>query len=145
LNAEDPYNGFLPSAGRLLVAEWPSSEFEAIRIDTGIGDHVGTNYDSLLAKIVAHGPDRETAILQLQKALRTTSIVGIYTNQALLLDISEQAFFIDGQTYIDTIDNWDFGIRPVPLWFATAAATIFSQPIPAPPAPLANMGYWRLA
>src|SRR5687768_8445714 len=121
LNAEDPYNGFLPSAGKLLDYAFTESEY-GLRTGTGVGNVVGTHYDSLIAKIIASGPDRDAAVAQLRNGLQRTELVGIYTNQALLLQIIDQEFFLKGETFIDTIDNWDFGKRPVPDWFATAAA-----------------------
>ncbi|MEO7453920.1 MAG: biotin carboxylase N-terminal domain-containing protein [Fimbriimonadales bacterium] len=143
LNAEDPYNGFLPSAGKLLSYSFVISD-ENVRTDTGIGDAVGTNYDSLIAKIIATGPDREIATRHLKRAIEQTELIGIYTNQALLLQIIEQPFFINGETFIDTIDNWHFGRRPVPDWFATAAVSVYSEFLRPPPDPLGELANWRL-
>jgi acetyl/propionyl-CoA carboxylase alpha subunit len=59
LNAEDPYRGFLPQSGPILLLNWPQRP--GIRIDAGIreGQHISSSYDSLLAKVIAWGDDRE--------------------------------------------------------------------------------------
>src|SRR5262249_25082608 len=61
LNAEDPYRGFLPQSGPILMLHWPQGP--GLRIDTGVreGQKISTDYDSLLAKLIAWGADREQA------------------------------------------------------------------------------------
>ena len=85
LYAEDPAAGFLPSTGRLHVVRWPAPS-PALRIETGVveGDLVGLDYDPMLAKVVAHGPDRRTALARLDAALRATRILGLATNRGYL-------------------------------------------------------------
>jgi acetyl/propionyl-CoA carboxylase alpha subunit len=145
LNAEDPYNGFLPSAGKVLRANWPTrSPSSKARVDTGMGDRISTAYDSLIAKLIVHESNREDAIAAMKFAIGQTDLLGIYTNQTLLRELMDQPFFVDGNTFIDTIDNWDFGQRPVPAWFANFAATVFAGSVAAPPDTLAGMDEWRL-
>ena len=62
LYAEDAENGFLPATGRLEALRWPAGE--GIRVDAGVaaGDEIGGRFDPMLAKIVAHGPDRPEAL-----------------------------------------------------------------------------------
>jgi len=80
INAEDPENGFMPSPGTITEVEWPSGE--GIRVDTHIvpGAKVPPFYDSMIAKIIAHGPDRASALQRLSDALANTRIEGIATN-----------------------------------------------------------------
>ena len=80
INAEDPSRDFMPSPGRVREAVWPSGE--GIRVDTHIvsGAMVPPYYDSLMAKIIAHGPDRKTALKRLRQALADTRIEGVTTN-----------------------------------------------------------------
>ncbi|MDB6014196.1 MAG: biotin carboxylase [Gammaproteobacteria bacterium] len=80
VNAEDPANDFRPSPGQVREAVWPSGD--GIRVDTHIaaGSRVPPFYDSLLAKIIAHGPDRATAVTRLRHAIAATRIVGVHTN-----------------------------------------------------------------
>jgi acetyl-CoA/propionyl-CoA carboxylase biotin carboxyl carrier protein len=82
LYAEDPAAGFLPSTGTVRVYREPSGP--GIRVDSGIraGSVVGTSYDPMLAKVVAHGPDRATALARLDRALATFAIAGVTTNAA---------------------------------------------------------------
>ncbi|HEY5410516.1 MAG TPA: acetyl-CoA carboxylase biotin carboxylase subunit [Caulobacteraceae bacterium] len=80
INAEDPSQGFQPSPGTVREARWPSGE--GIRVDTHIvsGSRVPPYYDSLMAKIIAHGADRAEALARLRKAIAETHIEGIKTN-----------------------------------------------------------------
>ena len=77
--AEDPVR-FLPSPGEITVWEEPSGE--GIRVDSGVraGVRVTHFYDPLLAKLVVHGPDRETAIARAEEALRAFRIEGVKHN-----------------------------------------------------------------
>ncbi|MGH3766209.1 MAG: acetyl/propionyl/methylcrotonyl-CoA carboxylase subunit alpha [Pseudonocardiaceae bacterium] len=97
--AEDPASGFLPTGGRVLELREPAGP--GIRVDSGLaaGDTVGSDYDPLLAKVIAHGPDRDTALRRLDAALAQTSILGLGTNVAflrgLLADADVQAGRLD--------------------------------------------------
>jgi acetyl-CoA/propionyl-CoA carboxylase biotin carboxyl carrier protein len=78
VNAEDVRRGFLPSSGRVLAYRRPA----AARVDDAIeaGSVVGTDYDSMLGKVIAHGADRESALARLDRALAETAILGVTTN-----------------------------------------------------------------
>ncbi len=80
MNAEDPYNNFLPSPGVITSYEPPCSL--GVRIDSGItaGSEISTFYDSLLAKINAWGDTRETAVKRMKRILDDFEIEGIETN-----------------------------------------------------------------
>ena len=80
INAEDPAREFMPSPGTVSTAHWPQGE--GIRVDTHIvdGATIPPFYDSMVAKVIAHGPDRPTALERLRGALRETRIEGISTN-----------------------------------------------------------------
>ena len=80
VNAEDPANDFRPSPGRVREVAWPCAE--GIRVDTYIesGSCVPPFYDSLLAKIIAHAPDRAFALTRMQQAIASTRLAGIHTN-----------------------------------------------------------------
>jgi acetyl-CoA carboxylase, biotin carboxylase subunit len=82
INAEDPDNGFMPSPGTVAAVEW--SQGEGIRVDTHIvpGAAIPPFYDSMIAKVIAHGADRAEALQRLRDALAETRIVGIKTNLA---------------------------------------------------------------
>jgi propionyl-CoA carboxylase alpha chain len=100
LYAEDPDNDFLPSTGTLHVWE-PPRVGEGVRLDSGVeeGTEIGVHYDPLLAKIVAHAPDRETAIHKLSFALRNFAAQGVQTNREFLLDVLEHEEFRSGRAH----------------------------------------------
>ncbi len=80
INAEDPDRDFMPSPGTVTRAAWPSGE--GVRVDTHIasGSRVPPYYDSLMAKVIAHGADRAEALARLRKAIAETHTEGIRTN-----------------------------------------------------------------
>ncbi len=82
--AEDPARGFLPTGGIAHVVSEPSGE--GVRIDSSLveGVRVGTDYDPMLAKVIAWGPDRVTALARLDKALADTTVLGFTTNVGFL-------------------------------------------------------------
>jgi acetyl/propionyl-CoA carboxylase alpha subunit len=81
LYAEDPKT-FLPQAGRVERLRLPAG----IRIDAGVeeGDEVGTSYDPMIAKLIAHGPTRAEALARLGDALAQTEVAGVTTNLPFL-------------------------------------------------------------
>jgi acetyl-CoA/propionyl-CoA carboxylase, biotin carboxylase, biotin carboxyl carrier protein len=95
--AEDPAAGFLPTGGRVLSLSWP----DGARVDAGIaaGSVVGSDYDPMLAKVIAHGADRAEALARLDAALASTVVLGLGTNtgflRALLADPDVRAGRLD--------------------------------------------------
>ena len=96
INAEDPERDFAPSPGTVSDVSWPHGE--GIRVDTHItaGASIPPFYDSMIAKIIAHGPDRATAIERLEVALAQTRIEGIATNLSFQRRILADAEFTAG-------------------------------------------------
>ena len=89
INAEDPFRGFLPSTGRLVKFQ-PPAEGNGVRVDTGVyeGGEISMYYDSMIAKLIVHGKDRNEAIQLMRDALNHFVIRGISSNipfQAALL------------------------------------------------------------
>jgi acetyl-CoA/propionyl-CoA carboxylase biotin carboxyl carrier protein len=84
LYAEDPATGFLPVAGRL--AAWKEPDLPGVRVDAGVrtGSEISVHYDPLLAKLIAHGADREAALRRLDRALAELTALGLRTNQSFL-------------------------------------------------------------
>jgi acetyl-CoA carboxylase biotin carboxylase subunit len=80
INAEDPARDFAPSPGHVREAVWPTGA--GIRVDSHIesGSSVPPFYDSLMAKIIAHGPTRAEALARLRQALEVARIVGVASN-----------------------------------------------------------------
>lgn len=78
--AEDPARGFLPTGGRVLQVFEPSGD--GVRVDSSLRDGtvVGSDYDPMLSKVIAHGADRDEALARLERALVQTTILGVQTN-----------------------------------------------------------------
>jgi 3-methylcrotonyl-CoA carboxylase alpha subunit len=97
--AEDPARGFLPTGGRVLAVAEPAGEH--VRVDSALraGVEVGSSYDPMLAKVIAWGPDRESALRRLDAALGGTVVLGVGTNvaflRALLSDVDVRAGRLD--------------------------------------------------
>jgi 3-methylcrotonyl-CoA carboxylase alpha subunit len=145
LYAEDAEADFLPATGRVKRLRWPAGE--GIRVDAGIdeGTDVSDRFDPMLAKIIAHGPDRAIALARLTRALDETLVLGLVTNLRFLRWLVRQPVVADGQARVDTLeriwppDDWaeQTGV-PDEAW-ATAAALLASTHTAGPWA-----GGWRL-
>jgi 3-methylcrotonyl-CoA carboxylase alpha subunit len=111
--AENPEANFLPATGTLSVLQWPahvsfrrteagSNEPAAVRVDTGVnaGDAITPYYDSMIAKLIVWGQDREQALARLDAALAGTHIVGVVNNVAFLRRVAKTASF--AQAHLDT-------------------------------------------
>ena len=110
LYAEDADEGFLPATGRIEALRWPVGE--GIRVDAGVelGSEIGGRFDPMLAKIVAHGPDRPTALRRLTDALDDTLVLGLTTNLRFLRWLVRRPEVVDGEARIDTLDRiWPDG------------------------------------
>jgi acetyl-CoA carboxylase, biotin carboxylase subunit len=96
INAEDPEQDFRPSPGTVTAAVFPAGD--GIRVDTHVqaGAAVPPHYDSLLAKLIVHGPDRPAAVARLQGALRRCEIAGVATNLALHERLVRHPEFVAG-------------------------------------------------
>ena len=99
LYAEDPGNNFLPATGTLHV--WEPPEIAGVRVDSGVeeGTEVGVHYDPLLAKVIAHAHDRESAINKLVFALKSFAAQGVVTNREFLIDVLEHEDFRQGRAH----------------------------------------------
>ncbi|MGR3541327.1 MAG: ATP-binding protein [Hasllibacter sp.] len=98
LYAEDPANGFLPVTGPLDRLRWP----EGVRIDTGVreGDRITPHYDPMVAKVIAHGPDRRSALAALRRGLEEVELAGTTVNLPFLIALTRHAGFAAGD--VDT-------------------------------------------
>jgi acetyl-CoA carboxylase biotin carboxylase subunit len=95
--AEDVSNNFVPDTGTLEVYRRPHGE--GIRVDDGVreGQEVSVYYDPMLAKLIAWGPDRETARLRLIKAIDSYVVVGVKTTLRFGRFVLEHPDFISGR------------------------------------------------
>ena len=95
--AEDPSRGFLPQAGEVVGLVEPTGP--GVRVDSSlrVGGVVGTDYDPMLAKVIAWGPDRETARARLVTALGSTAVLGVATNTTFLRDLLNDPDVVTGR------------------------------------------------
>ncbi|KAK1548335.1 hypothetical protein Q3G72_020837 [Acer saccharum] len=105
LNAENPQNSFMPSTGRIEALIWPQGP--GIRVDAGIelGSQIGSDYDAMLAKIIAWAPTRALCRARLVAALQEMVILGVVTNQSFLLTLLQSEAFITNETYVTTVED----------------------------------------
>ena len=124
LYAEDPRT-FLPQPGLIRRLRLP----HAIRVDAGIeeGDEVGASYDPMIAKLIAHGADREEALDNLEQALEETVVEGVTTNLPFLRWLVAHPAFRVGELSTD---------------FLTRFPPLSPPPLPAPAGPWGDG--WRL-
>jgi acetyl/propionyl-CoA carboxylase alpha subunit len=150
LNAEDPARGYRPCIGTVELFETPSAE--GVRVDTGIrpGSVVTPNYDSMLAKVIAHAPNRAEAAARLSTALGDLAVLGIGSNQAFLRDIVDHPVFRAGElstSFLPEVypDGWqpkagggDADIAAAVLWADISGA-------PKAPGPWSSLGGFRVS
>jgi geranyl-CoA carboxylase alpha subunit len=119
LCAEDPYDGFKPQTGAVLRV--PQSR-SGIRIDTGVeaGSEVSPYYDSMIAKIIAKGRDREEAARRLACALEDDPLLGLPTNQGFLARLLRSDAFRQAAFATNSLDAW-----------AEGKAALFERPAPS--------------
>ncbi|MDO9413057.1 MAG: acetyl/propionyl/methylcrotonyl-CoA carboxylase subunit alpha [Pseudolabrys sp.] len=124
LYAEDPERGFLPSTGKLMALKFPSGE--GLRIDTGVesGDEVTPFYDPMIAKVIAHGRNREQALDRLANALDATVVVGPRSNAGFLSLLCRAPQFRQGEFDTGFIDAHLDDLGAVPQGMDKAAAAL---------------------
>ena len=116
INAEDPFRNFLPSTGRLVKYQPPTQDLEqgaetlqgpayangkfgGVRVDTGVveGGEIPMFYDSMIAKLIVHGKDRNEAIAKMREALNAFVIRGISSNIPFQSALLAHPNFVTGQ------------------------------------------------
>lgn len=125
--AEDPARGFLPTGGRVLQVSEPSGD--GVRVDSSLraGTLVGSDYDPMLSKVIAHGTDRDEALTKLDRALSRTAILGVQTNIEFL-----RFLLADGRVRAGDLDTALLDERLADF-----------APLPAPDDVLAAAGLYR--
>jgi propionyl-CoA carboxylase alpha chain len=136
INAEDPSRGFLPSTGRLVRFLPPAERPGEVRVDTGVyeGDEIPIYYDSMIAKLIAHGSDRAQAVARMREALNRFVVRGISTNIAFQSALMRNQRFLEGRLHTGLIaEDYPSGFHP-------AHAV---HPRPLLPASVAAYARWR--
>ncbi len=103
--AEDPARGFLPSPGR--VTRWRPPHGEGVRVDSAMfeGALVPPYYDSMIAKLIVHAPDRPRAVARLREALAAFEVEGVATNLPLLREVTAHPDFLDNRLDTRWLEN----------------------------------------
>jgi acetyl-CoA carboxylase biotin carboxylase subunit len=123
ITAEDPFAGFVPASGRIALVREPAGP--GIRVDSALfaGMTVPSEYDSLLAKVIAHGRDREEAMARMRRALEEMRVAGIPTSLPFHRAALFEQDFIAGRYDTDFVARWDPKKAPdLPQGAAAAAA-----------------------
>jgi 3-methylcrotonyl-CoA carboxylase alpha subunit len=104
--AENPDRMFLPSPGKLAVFRMPEPT-PSRRIDAGVraGDQITPHYDPMIAKLIAHGDDRDEAIARCLEALRAVAIEGIHSNVPFLIRTLEHPAFAAGDVHTGFVET----------------------------------------
>ncbi|MDQ0943344.1 acetyl-CoA/propionyl-CoA carboxylase biotin carboxyl carrier protein [Streptomyces sp. V1I1] len=110
--AEDPARGFLPSGGTVLALREPQGD--GVRTDSGLseGTEVGSLYDPMLSKVIAHGPDRATALRRLRAALAETVTLGVPTNAGFLRRLVAHPSVVSGDLDTGLVEREADGLVP---------------------------------
>jgi urea carboxylase len=134
--AEDPNKDFQPSAGLLTNVSWP--EDDGLRIDTWIqpGTEVSPLFDPMLAKVIVHEPDRESARQRLKSALDDSQLYGIETNLKYVRQVLDDPRFIEGRVFTRTLNEFDYRPATVDVLSGGTMTTIQDYP--------GRIGYWEI-
>ena len=146
--AEDPANGYRPEIGKITGYSAPKAD--GLRVDSGVrqGSTVSHYYDSMLAKLIAHAPDRASAIRLLDRGLEYFHIAGPGTNIAFLRDLLELPDFVEGSHSTAAIrqaypDGWT-APTPTPQQQAEAVLARLLATKPTGSDPWSTLGAWRI-
>jgi acetyl-CoA/propionyl-CoA carboxylase biotin carboxyl carrier protein len=130
--AEDAEAGFLPATGTIHRLRWPAGY--GIRVDAGVAEcnEVTDRFDPMLAKIIAHGQDRDEALDRLTRALDETVILGLTTNLRFLRWLVREPAVRDGLAGTDTLervwppDDWERRARIPDAAWSTATRLLLA-------------------
>ncbi|WP_431965169.1 acetyl/propionyl/methylcrotonyl-CoA carboxylase subunit alpha [Nocardia sp. bgisy134] len=146
--AEDPGRGFLPTGGAVLDLVEP--ERPGVRVDSGlrVGTVVGSDYDPMLSKVIAHGPDRAAALAALDRALADTVLLGVTSNIEFLRFLLADPDVAAGRLDTGLLDRRVGDFHPQPVRdeeFVVAAAYHWLRRWPAEPSdPWDIPSGWRI-
>ncbi|MDY6798569.1 MAG: urea carboxylase [Pseudomonadota bacterium] len=134
--AEDPNKDFQPGAGLLTNVEWPDQA--GLRIDTWVqpGSEVSPLFDPMLAKLIVHDTDRESARRKLVQALENCQLYGIETNLRYVRQVLDDARFREARLFTRTLNEFDYRPGTVDVLNGGTLTTIQDYP--------GRVGYWEV-
>ena len=150
LLAEDADAGFVPDTGCVRMLRLPQGP--GLRFDGGVteGAPVTADFDSMLAKLIAHGATRTLALSRLRQALADTVMLGVTVNSDYLSRVLQHPAFVQGETDTGFLERHRDDLKPAALSDAdrrlllAVAARALPEPAAREPAsPYAAMGAWR--
>ena len=105
INAEIPEKNFMPSPGVVQHMHLPAGN--GVRVDTALytGYKIPSEYDSMIAKVIVHAPDREAALQKMRSALDEMVVMGVETNLDFQYQIMKNQVFCDGKADTGFIEN----------------------------------------
>jgi len=103
--AEDGENNFMPSTG--LIHHYSEPVGPGVRVDSGVvkGSEITIDYDPIMAKLIVHAPDRDTAITKMIDALNGYKILGVKTSKKFMVDCMRHPEFVAGRTFTSFIND----------------------------------------
>lgn len=134
--AEDPNKDFQPGAGLLTNVAWPTGD--NLRIDTWIqpGTEISPLFDPMMAKVIVHEQDRETARQRLIRALDDSQLYGIETNLEYVRQVLDDPRFVEGRLFTRTLNEFDYQPATVDVISGGTLTTIQDYP--------GRIGYWEI-
>ncbi|KAL4970889.1 urea carboxylase [Aspergillus stella-maris] len=132
--AESPLQDFRPSSGKLTTVEFPSD----VRVDTWVkaGQELSSSYDPMIAKLIVHAPDRNSAVQKLSEALSRTTITGVETNLSYLKQIIGSETFVSSAFTTKSLDTFPYQASVVEILDAGSQTAIQDFP--------GREGYWHI-
>ncbi|MCB8960710.1 MAG: acetyl-CoA carboxylase biotin carboxylase subunit [Ardenticatenales bacterium] len=105
INAEDPYNNFMPSTGRVTTSTLPSGP--GVRVDTGVfpGYEITPYYDSMISKLICYGETRGEAVLRMRRALEEYRLMGVKTNIPFHQHMMDSHRFLTGNFHTKFVED----------------------------------------
>ena len=133
INAEDPYNNFIPSIGTISTLTIPTGP--GVRVDSGVysGYQITPYYDSMIAKLIVWGEDRGEAILRMRRALEEFTIMGVKHNIPFHQNLMNSFSFIAGMFDTNFVEErfsmttYEEAPQDTDLETAAIAATLFAH------------------
>ena len=109
INAEIPEKNFMPSPGTITALHLPGGN--GVRVDTAIytGYKIPMEYDSMIAKVLVHGKDRQEAIRKMKGALEEMLVLGVETNLDFQYKIMQSESFVEGKVDTGFIERFTLG------------------------------------
>ena len=152
ITAEDPFNSFMPSLGRVDYVVEPSGP--GVRVDSALfsGADLPYHYDPMVAKLIVWGRDRTEAIQRMRRALHEFVIIGVETNIPFHLQMLEDARFLSGDIHTAFLEK-EFSLAPrvdgsgeeIALFAAALLTHAKRRATPLPAAPGGDRSAWRTA